>query len=145
MIKCCSTFNLLIIRIVKMKAGELFAILSVPQIRQRCDCRYYVRNRSRIWKSDWKIWLWKQSNWFKSYQTMLLFTLREKIIQKWKYAEKCTRFLTLRDDSRRRWGSFFIWTDLEKFFSCLQMDSLQRMGAVGMRVQTADKNINNPQ
>ncbi len=103
MIKCCSTFNLLITRIVKMKAGELFAILSVPQIRQGCDCQYYVRNRRRIWKYDWKIWLWKQSNWFKSYQTMLLFTLREKIIQKWKYAEKC------------RWGSFFIWTDLEKF------------------------------
>ncbi len=41
-----------------------------------------------------------------------------------------------------RWVCFFIRTDLEKLsITCSAKDSLQWMGAVRMRVQTADKNI----
>ncbi len=45
---------------------------------------------------------------------------------------------------RCRWVCFFIWKDLEKFSITSQMVPLQWMGAVRMRVQTADKNHNNP-
>ncbi len=47
---------------------------------------------------------------------------------------------------RCRWVCFFIGTDLDKFSITALMDPLQWMGAVRMRVQTADKYIicNNP-
>ncbi len=43
---------------------------------------------------------------------------------------------------RCRWVCLFIRTDLENFsITCSPLDHLQWMGAVRMRVQTADKNI----
>ncbi len=44
---------------------------------------------------------------------------------------------------RCRWACFFIWTNLEKlqYITCSPMAHLKWMGAVRMRVQTADKNI----
>ncbi len=43
--------------------------------------------------------------------------------------------------SRCRWVCFFIGTDLEVWITCSSMDPLQWMGAVRVRVQTADKII----
>ncbi len=42
--------------------------------------------------------------------------------------------------SRCRWGCFFIW-EIQHYITCSVTDALQWMGAVRMRVQTADKNI----
>ncbi len=42
--------------------------------------------------------------------------------------------------SRCRWVCFFIW-EIQHYITCSVTDALQWMGAVGTRVQTADKHI----
>ncbi len=48
---------------------------------------------------------------------------------------------TVYSTGHSRWVCFFIRTDLEGLHQLLTVDPLQWMGAVRMRVQTADKNI----
>ncbi len=56
---------------------------------------------------------------------------------------KCTNVLDMFNVTKFMWICFFMETDLEKcsIISCSPIDPLQWMGAVRMRVQTADKNI----
>ncbi len=69
--------------------------------------------------------VWSQFFWV---YTGVVHHIEEIVHSRWKFVHP-----------RCRWVCFFIRTNLEK--CCSAMDPLQWMGAVRMRVQTADKNI----
>ncbi len=77
--------------------------------------------------------------WFSECMKSVLLSLHRCSASHWRNSSLKMKICSSSGHPRCRWVCFFIRTNLEK--CCSAMDPLQWMGAVRMRVQTADKNI----
>ncbi len=116
---------------------------------QKLKCRD-ARSKRVLWKApqshsvtlfrksayEWLTYSYRES--ISTTKRLQTSPLKEDFSQKWKTAEN--RLALRLSKMESRWVCFFMETALEKC-NIPSLDALQWMGAVRMRVQTADKNI----